>query len=75
MFLWKLPGERSCDVWLEWRLERHVMFGKSLSITQQIVDNVLALVCLATLCWSLLGFTEAGLCGQHSCIGLPCFLC
>jgi hypothetical protein len=32
VFLCKLPGERACDVLLEYTLER--TFGKSVSITQ-----------------------------------------
>lgn len=40
------------------RLRAHVMFGKGVSITQQTV----ALVHLITLCWSPLGFADAGLC-------------
>jgi hypothetical protein len=37
------------------------MFGKGISITQQTVDYTVALVYLATLCWALLGFADAGL--------------
>ena len=38
------------------------MFGKGINITQQTVDDAVALVHLATLCWSLLGFVDAGRC-------------
>jgi hypothetical protein len=58
---WKLTGERACDVLLEHTLERCVMFRKSISIIQQTVDDTLALVHPATLCWSSLVFTDAGL--------------
>jgi hypothetical protein len=39
VFFWKLPGERSCDVW------------KECKYNQQTVDGAPALVCLAILCW------------------------
>jgi len=42
-------------------LRGHVTFRKSISITQQTMDNAVPLVCLATLCWSSLGFVDAGL--------------
>jgi hypothetical protein len=35
-------------------LRGHVMFGKSVSTTQQTVDDTLALVCLAGLHWALM---------------------
>jgi hypothetical protein len=47
LFFWKLSSERTCDVSLEHTLER-------ISITQQTVDEALALVRLAGLCWALL---------------------
>jgi hypothetical protein len=62
VFFWKSPGERACDVLLEWTLERCMMFEKSLSVAQQTVHNALVLVCLATLWWSSLGFSVTGLC-------------
>ena len=34
------------------------MFGKGISITLRIVDHAVALVHLATLCWSLLDFAD-----------------
>ena len=55
VFFWKLPGKRACNVWLE----RKCDVWKS--ITQQRVNDTLALVCLATLCWSLLDFADTGL--------------
>ena len=75
MFSWKLPHERECYVLLEQTFERDLMFEKSVRITQQTVDNALALVHLATLCWPPQGFTEAGLRWRCSCTGSPCFLC
>lgn len=47
MFFWKLPGQRSCDVLLEWMLDRTPDVGKVITITQQTVDNPVALVHLA----------------------------
>ena len=44
---WELSGKRSCDILLVLILESHMMFGKSISITQQTVDDALALVRLA----------------------------
>jgi hypothetical protein len=41
------------------------MFGKGISITQQRVDTAVALVLLAILCWSSLGFADAGLCSSR----------
>jgi hypothetical protein len=35
------------------------MFGKSRNITQQTVDDALALVCVVTLCWSSVGIADA----------------
>ena len=58
VFFWKLPGERVCDVFLEQMFERQLMLGKSV---KQWTDDALALVHLATLCWSSLGFADAGL--------------
>jgi hypothetical protein len=53
-----------------------VIFEKSISRIQRTVDDdALALVHLASLCWALLGFAEAVLDCQHSCICSPCFLC
>ena len=34
------------------------MFGKGINITQRTVDNAMALLHLATLCWSSLVFTD-----------------
>lgn len=78
-------GEQTCSVFLKagcWHstfcqgqhLRGHMMFGKSINITQQMVDKILALVLLATFCWSWFGFDDAGLCWWHPCIGLTCFL-
>ena len=53
VFFWKLPGERACDVWKEHKYNP---------------TDILALVHLATLCWSWLGFPDAGLWGWYSCI-------
>lgn len=39
MYLWKLPSERACDVLLESMLERHMLFGKSVSITQPTAED------------------------------------
>ena len=30
----------------------HMIFGKGIRITQQTVDYIVVLICLATLCWS-----------------------
>ena len=46
IFFWKLSGGRACDVLQEY-LRGHVMFGESVSITQQTVDDAVALVFLA----------------------------
>ena len=48
-------------VMLCWRrcLRGHTMFGKSRNITQQTVDDALALVCVVTLCWSSVGIADA----------------
>lgn len=54
VYFGKLPGERACGDLLEQTPERHVMFGKGLSITQWMVDKALALVRLAGLCWALM---------------------
>jgi hypothetical protein len=54
MFCWKLPGERH----VMFSQSKHIMFGKSVSITQQTMDGALARVSLAALCWSSLGFTD-----------------
>jgi hypothetical protein len=64
---WKLPGERASDALLDQTLERPMMCGKGINITQETVDNTLALVHLATLCWSLLVFTDETL-----ALFLPC---
>jgi len=71
MLFWKLPGEGACDVLLERMLERHTMFGESVSVTQQTVNDTLALVPLTTLCWSWLCSTDTGLGWWHSSIGSP----
>ena len=42
-----------------------MVFGKSVTITQQIVDDTLALVFLAALCWAFLGFTDDTLALVH----------
>jgi hypothetical protein len=62
IFFWKLPEKRVCDVLLEQKLAEHVMFGMNISITQQTVDNTVALVLFATLCCSSMGFADTGLC-------------
>lgn len=54
VFLWKLSGERACDVWWSGHLGGHMIFGKSINITQPTVDNALALVLLAGLLWASL---------------------
>lgn len=48
--------KRTCDIFLEWTLERTVMFGKDTSITQQTVDDAVwpALPLFAGLRWALL---------------------
>jgi hypothetical protein len=61
-FSWKMPCERTWDGLLEQMLERLVMLGRRISITHQTVDYAFALAHLAILCWSSLGFAEAGLC-------------
>jgi hypothetical protein len=38
-----------------------MMFGMVVSITQQTLDDAVALVHLVILCWSLLGFDDCGL--------------
>jgi hypothetical protein len=38
-----------------------MMLGKDIRITQQTVDNAAALLHLATLCWSSLGFADTSL--------------
>ena len=43
-------------------LREHVIFGKSISVIQETVDDGVVLVQFITLCWSSLGFTDAGLC-------------
>lgn len=52
-------------------LKGHKFFGMSISTTQQTVDNVLTLVCLAGLHWA----SPPGVQWQCSDICLPCFLC
>ena len=49
VFSWKLPGERACDVWLEGMFKRTRDVSKSIGITQQTVNDALALICLAGL--------------------------
>jgi hypothetical protein len=60
--MWKGTGslaeaEMWDDVSLKQFLKRTCDVGKSISITQQTVNDTLALVCLAMLCWSLLVMT------------------
>ena len=50
VFFWTLSWEEgACDVLLKWMFERTSEIGKYISITQQTVDNALALVSLAFL--------------------------
>ena len=60
VFLWKLPDKSASDVLQSGCLREHMMVGKGVSITQQPVDDSVALVHLATLGWSLLGFADDG---------------
>ena len=39
VFIWKLTGEKTCTALLEGTLGGQVMFGKSVSITQQTVGR------------------------------------
>jgi hypothetical protein len=58
----RLTGKRGyVKICWSGHLRGHVIFGKGISITQQTVDNTLAMVCLATLCWCSLGFGDASL--------------
>lgn len=56
---------------LKQMLERTVIFGKSVRLTQQTVDDVVALVHLATRCWSPLGFADSGFHRLWHCCTLP----
>jgi hypothetical protein len=61
VFCWKLSCERASDVLLEQTLERTHDVWKEYIYNQTAVEDTLALHRLATLCWSPLGFAEAGL--------------
>lgn len=69
VFLWKLPGKRACDILLEFILEwiHEVWKGYKYNPTDSgwIVET---LVCLTSLCGSLLGFavTDWQCCGIES---------
>ena len=58
MLFWRQPGKGLCDALLEQLLERALMSGKGISITQQTVDNALrywySLPFFAGHCWALL---------------------
>jgi hypothetical protein len=41
MIFWKQHRERACDVLLKQILERTMMFGKDINITQQTVDEAM----------------------------------
>ena len=60
VFFWKWPGERVCGGLLGRMLERTCDVWEWY-IAQQTVDNTVALVCLSTLSWPLLGFADTGL--------------
>jgi hypothetical protein len=57
----KLPYERSCEVLLEQTFERTGDILKKDIYNQKTVVKVLALVCLATLCWSFCGVADSDL--------------
>ena len=40
VFFWKLPGERACDVLLEWTLEWKLILGTTLPISDGKVPGV-----------------------------------
>lgn len=61
-FSGKCLEKRSCDILENRCLRENVTFGKVVSITQQTVDYAVSLVNLVTLCCSLLGFADPGLC-------------
>jgi hypothetical protein len=55
-------------------LRSHVTLEKSVSITQQTVDDALVLAPLTSHCWSSLGSAHAGLCLWHTNTGSRYFL-
>jgi hypothetical protein len=63
VFLWKLPGKGAWDVLLEQELERthDIWKGYNYNSTDS-GQHCVALVRLATLCWSSLGFAVSGFC-------------
>lgn len=53
LLFWRLPGEGVLFCWSRC-LRGHMMFGKSVCITQQTMVGDLSLVLFAGLCWALL---------------------
>jgi hypothetical protein len=57
---WKLPGKGACDVWLEQMFERTCNVWKGYEYNLIVSGwHCVALVLLATLCWSSLGLADA----------------
>jgi hypothetical protein len=46
VFVWKLTGKRTCGIYLEQVLERTLMFGRCINITQQLILGGIGLSCL-----------------------------
>jgi hypothetical protein len=75
VFFWQLLGKRACDIFIEWMLESTCDIWKGYKYNSTDSKQCcVALVPLATLCWSWLGFADTGLCWHCCGISSPCLL-